>query len=57
MAVPPHGSYPEMLFSSFQNGSWMKKQSLFKFLYSVSFVTQEIVCGQAFRSYIIPTQN
>lgn len=35
----------------------MKKQSLFKFLYSVSFVIQETVCASAFSSYIIPTRK
>lgn len=35
----------------------MKKQSLFKFLYSVFFVIQEIVCAQAFSSYIMPTRK
>lgn len=35
----------------------MKKQSLFKFFYSVSFVIQEVVCAQAFSSYMMPTRK
>lgn len=57
MTVREHAFHSERLFSSFQNGSRMKKQSLFKFLYSVSFVIQEIVCAQAFSSYIMPTRK
>ena len=52
MAIPSRVLCSERLFSSSQNGAIMKRQSLFKFLYPGSFIAQEIVCAQAFSSYV-----